>query len=730
MKRKVLSFVLTITLVLTMAIPVSATEIALDNGKLRFGNGTEASINNKGGLQQPFYFNVSDWRKLTYSTYPLNYAVGVDGATLTDNMLTSLAINTSSITSGSGVATATGELTVGGKLLGISHHYSLGSSSSYIKIVTTIQNKDASSISNVKFWTGTQDDWVGITDGPSKIKGNLVDGSFVELTSSTQQATALKIFSGSESVLFFSTHDSAEMIINEGLGFSNIVNTDPRNSPLTMTGDNSYGMLLPLGTLAAGASASFTWYYAAGTLSEIENIIQEVADAAGQGSVTSITAVSAYLNYQSNVTGSAFALVKLASESAPDQATVLASGTSISITAINTDFPISLTGLSENTQYKVYSVFQDGLNNLTAVDAASFTTLDITAPNNAIGYPTISAITASSANFKYKANEAGSIYTIVRKASESAPNKAAILAGTLNAIAAANTEYSISLSSLLDSTDYVVYSVLKDSPGNSSDITTTSFKTLDTTAPLYSEGYPTISAITANSALFNFKSNETGYVYTLLKLLLDVAPNKATVLASGTAIAVAAATEGATSLEGLTGNTEYIVYSVLEDLSGNSSSVTESAFKTTLTPRRHKTPTIPTPQNTLRFNINMTDSYLITGSGAEVLKPMDVAPILLQDRTLLPIRFVVEPLGGTIVWDQKEKKVTITRGTTTIELWIGSNMAKVNGIEKMIDPENANVKPIIVKPGRTMLPLRFISETLGCKVEWEQLTQKIIVSDW
>jgi hypothetical protein len=136
------------------------------------------------------------------------------------------------------------------------------------------------------------------------------------------------------------------------------------------------------------------------------------------------------------------------------------------------------------------------------------------------------------------------------------------------------------------------------------------------------------------------------------------------------------------------------------------------------------------PESMLEFNIGESDSLLTLGADNEKKLPMDVAPILFEDRTLLPIRFVIEPLGGTIVWNQSEKKVTITRGDTTIELWIGNNMAKINGVPMMIDPDNPKVMPLLINPGRTMLPLRFISEALGCTVTWDALTQKILITDW
>lgn len=131
---------------------------------------------------------------------------------------------------------------------------------------------------------------------------------------------------------------------------------------------------------------------------------------------------------------------------------------------------------------------------------------------------------------------------------------------------------------------------------------------------------------------------------------------------------------------------------------------------------------------TLKFNVGLTSSFFTSGSALEQMKTMDAAPMIFEGRMLLPIRFVVEPLGGTIAWNQAEQKVTIIKGTTTIELWIGNNIAKINGVSTSIDPDNSNVKPLIINPGRTMLPIRFISEALACKVDWDQTSQEVTVT--
>ncbi len=104
-------------------------------------------------------------------------------------------------------------------------------------------------------------------------------------------------------------------------------------------------------------------------------------------------------------------------------------------------------------------------------------------------------------------------------------------------------------------------------------------------------------------------------------------------------------------------------------------------------------------------------------------------PVIIPEwrRTVVPIRAIVETLGGTIEWDGKERKVTILFNDTKIELRIGKPQAMVNGRKKWIDENNHNVKPIIIN-GRTMLPLRFVAESLGCEVNWDPNTRTITIT--
>ncbi|MEW6181940.1 MAG: stalk domain-containing protein [Bacillota bacterium] len=169
---------------------------------------------------------------------------------------------------------------------------------------------------------------------------------------------------------------------------------------------------------------------------------------------------------------------------------------------------------------------------------------------------------------------------------------------------------------------------------------------------------------------------------------------------------------------GLSPSTRYY-YKVRAYNTVGESADSNEAGATTQTP-----PPSPPPTSTvIRLYIGSTE-YYVNGT----LNTMDTVPMIREGRTLLPIRYVAEPLGAGVTWNAAAQRAAIVLGDKTIELSIGRNRAGVNGTEQYIDPLNHNVAPLIVPPGRTMLPLRFIAETLGCRVEWNASTQEVTVT--
>jgi photosystem II stability/assembly factor-like uncharacterized protein/methionine-rich copper-binding protein CopC len=127
------------------------------------------------------------------------------------------------------------------------------------------------------------------------------------------------------------------------------------------------------------------------------------------------------------------------------------------------------------------------------------------------------------------------------------------------------------------------------------------------------------------------------------------------------------------------------------------------------------------------ITLKIGSSNMIVNDISQGIDAQGSTPIIKNGRTLVPIRAIIESLGGTVVWNATERKVTISLGSTTIELWIGKSTAKVNGVGTSIDSMNAKVVPEIIN-GRTMLPLRFVAENLGCDVQWDGITKTITIT--
>ncbi len=124
---------------------------------------------------------------------------------------------------------------------------------------------------------------------------------------------------------------------------------------------------------------------------------------------------------------------------------------------------------------------------------------------------------------------------------------------------------------------------------------------------------------------------------------------------------------------------------------------------------------------TLEFTIGQTDFYV--NSGAIEQKTLEAAPYIANGRTLVPIRAVAEAFDADVVWNGDERKVTITSLSDAIELTIDSTEAKVNGNSQTLD-----AAPVIAD-GRTMVPLRFVSEALKKNVEYVGASSQVLISD-
>ena len=118
----------------------------------------------------------------------------------------------------------------------------------------------------------------------------------------------------------------------------------------------------------------------------------------------------------------------------------------------------------------------------------------------------------------------------------------------------------------------------------------------------------------------------------------------------------------------------------------------------------------------------INDPYMsVDGKQAEIDPGRGTTPGLVSDRTLVPIRAIVEALGGTVGWDGGTKEITLALGGNKVQMWLNSKNISVNGAGKTMD-----IAPQIINE-RTLLPIRFAAENLGCQISWINSTKQIVI---
>ncbi|UNK19630.1 stalk domain-containing protein [Paenibacillus sp. N3/727] len=117
-------------------------------------------------------------------------------------------------------------------------------------------------------------------------------------------------------------------------------------------------------------------------------------------------------------------------------------------------------------------------------------------------------------------------------------------------------------------------------------------------------------------------------------------------------------------------------------------------------------------QAAVKFNI-LIDGVRLTTSQA---------PVMIQGRVMLPMRAIFEALDAKVKWNQKTQTVTAVREGTTIVLKINSKTATINNQSVRLDVPAKNLR------GATMVPVRFVSESLGEKVGWNSKTKTVSIT--
>ena len=97
-------------------------------------------------------------------------------------------------------------------------------------------------------------------------------------------------------------------------------------------------------------------------------------------------------------------------------------------------------------------------------------------------------------------------------------------------------------------------------------------------------------------------------------------------------------------------------------------------------------------------------------------------PVILDGRTMLPAKAIIETLGGTVLWNEASKEVTLNLDGSTIKLTLNSEIAYVNGVVKYLDVPATSIN------GRTMIPVKFVMDNFGASVIWNGTTGAVTIT--
>lgn len=111
----------------------------------------------------------------------------------------------------------------------------------------------------------------------------------------------------------------------------------------------------------------------------------------------------------------------------------------------------------------------------------------------------------------------------------------------------------------------------------------------------------------------------------------------------------------------------------------------------------------------------------VNGIETEIDAGRDTKPIIIDGRTLVPIRAIIEAFGGVVGWEDDTQTVKLTMADDIITLEINNKTAYLNNAAHTLD-----VAPTVIN-GRTMLPIRFIAEGFNLGVAWNGNEQRVFI---
>ena len=119
----------------------------------------------------------------------------------------------------------------------------------------------------------------------------------------------------------------------------------------------------------------------------------------------------------------------------------------------------------------------------------------------------------------------------------------------------------------------------------------------------------------------------------------------------------------------------------------------------------------------MKYTYTNEIKVLIDGKRVE----FDQHPVIINDRTMVPMRAIFEALGATVGWNHNEMTATGEKDGVVVGIKIESDVLIKNGESTTLD------SPAVLVNNRTMVPVRAISEAFGCEVEWKADAREVII---
>ena len=121
-----------------------------------------------------------------------------------------------------------------------------------------------------------------------------------------------------------------------------------------------------------------------------------------------------------------------------------------------------------------------------------------------------------------------------------------------------------------------------------------------------------------------------------------------------------------------------------------------------------------------KASLKQTAAVTVFYNGNKI--PFDQVPVIENGRTLVPLRAIFETIGATVDWNAETSTVTAVKGDVSVSLTVNSTEAKKNNESVELDV------PAKIVGGRTLVPVRFVSDCFDVDVQWDEVMKKVVLT--